>query len=100
VVQAVTKILDHGTANPIVARLTVQIFAILEHCEIAPETRDGIKVMSWGADHLRMPQFSQIYFVPESERDATQPVKYVVNATQELVEKIAKLETERQRGGG
>jgi hypothetical protein len=44
-VQAVTKILDHGTANPIVARLTVQIFAILEHCEIAPDTRDGIKVI-------------------------------------------------------
>jgi hypothetical protein len=28
-----------------------------------------------------------------------QPVKYVVNATQELVERIAKLEAERQRGG-
>jgi hypothetical protein len=44
-VQAVTKIFDYGTANPIVARLTVQIFAILEHCEIAPETWDGIKVI-------------------------------------------------------
>jgi hypothetical protein len=56
--------------------------------------------VSWAADHLRMPQFSQIYFVPEEDRDAIQPVKYVVNATQELVEKIAKLEAERQRGGG
>jgi hypothetical protein len=44
-VQALTKILDHGTENPIVARLTLQIFAILEHCEIAPEARDGIKVI-------------------------------------------------------
>jgi hypothetical protein len=43
--RVVTKILDHGTANPIVARLTVQIFAILDHCEIAPDGRDGIKVI-------------------------------------------------------
>jgi hypothetical protein len=42
-VQAVTNILDHGTANPIVARLTVQIFAIVDQCEITPEARDGIK---------------------------------------------------------
>ena len=41
-----THILDHGTANPIVARLTVQIFAIVDHCEITPEARDGIKGVS------------------------------------------------------
>jgi hypothetical protein len=56
--------------------------------------------VSWAVDHLHMPQFLQIYFVAEEDRDATQPVKYVVNATQELVEKIAKLEAERQRGEG
>jgi hypothetical protein len=54
--------------------------------------------VSWAAEHLRVPQFSQIYVVPEEDRDATMPVKYVVNATEELVEKIAKLEAARQRG--
>jgi hypothetical protein len=54
--------------------------------------------VSWAAEHLRMPQFSQIYFVPEAERDARQPLKYVVNAKEELVEKITKLEAERERG--
>jgi hypothetical protein len=44
-VHGVTHVLDHGTANPIVARLTVQIFKILDHCEMTPEARDGIKVI-------------------------------------------------------
>jgi hypothetical protein len=56
--------------------------------------------VSWAAEHLRMPQFSRIYFVPEKERDATQPLKYVVNATEELVEKIAKFEAEHRREEG
>jgi hypothetical protein len=54
--------------------------------------------VSWADKHLRAPQHTQIYFVPEGERDAAQPVKYEVNATQELVDKIAKLEADRQRG--
>jgi hypothetical protein len=53
--------------------------------------------VSWAVEHLRAPQHTQIYVVPEGERDAAQPVKYVVNATQELIEKIAKLGAERQR---
>jgi hypothetical protein len=41
--------------------------------------------VSWAVEHLRAPQHTQIYVVPEGERDAAQPVKYVVNATQELI---------------
>jgi len=41
----VSKTLDHGTGNPIVARLTLQIFAILDRCNITKETRDSIKDM-------------------------------------------------------
>jgi len=36
------KIVPHGTSNPIVARLTLQIFKILENCEISEETREKI----------------------------------------------------------
>jgi hypothetical protein len=38
-----SQILDHGTANPIVARLTVQVFEILDQCEVTPEPRDAIE---------------------------------------------------------
>jgi hypothetical protein len=41
----VSKILDRGTANPIVARPTLQIFAILDQCNIPQEARDSIKVI-------------------------------------------------------
>jgi hypothetical protein len=37
------KILDYGTANPVVARLTLQVSEILDQCEIATEMRDEIK---------------------------------------------------------
>ena len=30
----ISRIADYGTGNPILARLTVQTFAILDHCEI------------------------------------------------------------------
>jgi hypothetical protein len=42
---AMTRIADHGTANPIVARLTVQIFEILDHCNLSKEAADRIKVI-------------------------------------------------------
>jgi hypothetical protein len=34
--------LDHGTTNPIVARLSVQIFKLLDQCSITKEIRDKI----------------------------------------------------------
>jgi hypothetical protein len=42
---SVSKFLDHGTAKPIVARLTLQIFAILDECNITKETADSMKVI-------------------------------------------------------
>ena len=48
-VHGVTHILDHGAANPIVARLTIQIFEILDHCEMTPEeNRWGVWANGWG----------------------------------------------------
>jgi hypothetical protein len=38
-----SKIADRGTANPIVSRLTLQIFNILDQCNLPQQTRDGIK---------------------------------------------------------
>ena len=38
-----SQTLDHGTANPIVARLAVQTFEIVEHCNVPREVRDSIK---------------------------------------------------------
>jgi len=35
-------LLDHGTTNPIVARLSVQILKILDYCNLTQETRDRI----------------------------------------------------------
>src|SRR5262249_2838764 len=39
---AFKKILDHGASNRIVARLSLQIFKILENCNLAKETHDKI----------------------------------------------------------
>ncbi len=41
----VSKFLDHGTASPIVARLTLQTFAILDACNLSKEAADRIKVV-------------------------------------------------------
>jgi hypothetical protein len=38
----VSQILDHGTENPIVARLALQIFDIIKMCNITEEAGDGI----------------------------------------------------------
>ena len=38
----ISKFLEHGTSNPIVARLSLQTMRILEQCKIAQETRDKI----------------------------------------------------------
>jgi hypothetical protein len=40
-----SKIADRGTANPIVSRLTLQIFNILDQCNLPQQTRDGIKLI-------------------------------------------------------
>jgi len=40
-----SKIADRGTANPIVSRLTLQIFSILDQCNLPQQTRDGIKLI-------------------------------------------------------
>jgi hypothetical protein len=37
-----SKLLDHGTSNPIVARLSLQMMQILDQCKIAKEARDEI----------------------------------------------------------
>lgn len=37
-----SKIADRGTANPIVSRLTLQIFNILNQCNLPQQTSDGI----------------------------------------------------------
>jgi hypothetical protein len=36
------KLLDHGTTNPIVARLSLGVLQILEQCDLAKEARDAI----------------------------------------------------------
>jgi hypothetical protein len=41
----VSKVLDHGTANPIVSRLTLQIFRIIDQCNMPQEARDSVKVI-------------------------------------------------------
>jgi hypothetical protein len=38
----ISKTLDHGTANPVVARLALQIFDILKSCNIAKDLEEGI----------------------------------------------------------
>lgn len=39
---AISQILDHGTTNPIVARLTFQIAEILDHCDICEDLRGQV----------------------------------------------------------
>lgn len=41
----VSRIADHGTGNPIAARLTLQIFAILDQCNLSKEAADYIKAI-------------------------------------------------------
>ena len=36
------KVLDHGTGNPIVARLSLQIFQILDQCDLEREKHEAI----------------------------------------------------------
>ena len=42
----VTKFLDHGVANPIVARLDVRIYKVLDQCDVASDVRDKIGALS------------------------------------------------------
>lgn len=37
-----SKVLDHGTTNPIVARLTLQIRELLDQCEMSEKQRDDV----------------------------------------------------------
>ena len=41
----ISRIADCGTGNPILARLTLQTFAILDHCEIRQEDADAVKLI-------------------------------------------------------
>ena len=41
----ISRIADYGTGNPILARLNVQTFAILDHCEIRQEDADAVKLI-------------------------------------------------------
>jgi hypothetical protein len=41
----ISRIADYGMANPILARLTVQAFDILDHCDIRPEDADAVKLI-------------------------------------------------------
>jgi hypothetical protein len=41
----ISRIADYGTGNPILARLTLQTFAILDHCEIRQEDADAVKLI-------------------------------------------------------
>ena len=41
----ISRIADYGTGNPILAKLTVQTFAILDHCEIRQEDADAVKLI-------------------------------------------------------
>ena len=50
---SVSHILDHGTQNPIIARLTVQIFEIIDQCDIAKEASDGVYMNSLAKKLLR-----------------------------------------------
>jgi hypothetical protein len=36
------KVLEHGTTNPIVARLSLQILEILKHCNTSQDIRDQV----------------------------------------------------------
>jgi hypothetical protein len=57
-----TKVLNYGTENYIVARLSLQIFQILEHCKIDDEKSDAIK--SIYVDQL-MPQLLRCWEIEE-----------------------------------
>jgi hypothetical protein len=41
----ISTIADHGTGNPIVARLTLQIFGILDQCNLSKEAAERIKAI-------------------------------------------------------
>jgi hypothetical protein len=45
----ITKILDHGSSNPIVARLSLQILGIMEHCIIAEDTKRRVVKLYMGS---------------------------------------------------
>ena len=62
-----TKISDYGTENYIVARLSLQIFQILEHCKIDEAKSDSIK--SIYVDQL-MPQLIHCWEIEEKYRRA------------------------------
>jgi len=49
----------------------------------------------WAQVNLRMPQFMRIAFVPKENRDPSNPIKYIVTASDELVQKIAELQNQR-----
>jgi hypothetical protein len=53
--------------------------------------------VSWAAHNLKSPNFSQIKLIPKEQRDPNKPVKYVVDATDELLRLIT--EHQKQEDG-
>lgn len=41
----IKKLMDHGTSNPIVARLSLQILQIIERCDIPKKTQDKVSAL-------------------------------------------------------
>jgi hypothetical protein len=50
----IKKLLDHGTANPIVARLSLQILQILDRCDLPKKTQDKISALYMESLQLKL----------------------------------------------
>jgi hypothetical protein len=69
---------------PIRADLTAIIATLLTLAEYI--------FVSWAALNLKFPKFNQIQLIPKEQRDPNGPVKYVVDASNELLQLIAEHE--------
>jgi hypothetical protein len=56
--------------------------------------------VAWAAENLRVPQFMRIVCVPRENRDANNPVKYKVDASEEAMQLIAKAMAQKDAQGG
>jgi hypothetical protein len=72
----------------------------VEASEYAQPKKKGLIFVSWAAENLRMPNFLRIVCVPRENRDANNPVKYVVDASEEAMQLIAKAAAQKDVQGG
>jgi hypothetical protein len=72
----------------------------VEASEYAQPKKKGLIFVSWAAGNLRMPNFLRIVCVPRENRDANNPVKYVVDASEEAMQLIAKAAAQKDVQGG